>query len=578
MKYFISICAAFAIIGCGTNSDYKAEDGGAIKDDIKTEKPKPPANQTYKDKGGLKGIIYGAKANSKVCFDTNVNGLCDTNEKSEKVFEGGKFSFEKSVSDANSGQILLAQIQANEYLTSLTNNITPYTTLVVNETIYNPNANNKKADAIEILKSKFDENLLKGELTTSDDAKSLYDTFQKAIIQQKNDNYAAIANAVDSIYKQNTLSPNIITKEQIKAKDLQGTKLSISKKNTSITWDKNDEDETFMGFSSNEKNAISYSRWHNALRVVDKNANVLKHNSKFLHIDGSRHDIDSQSAASEQVLSRAIIDKQDNVFALITSLGENSANATGVYKANLSVNIPDIKYASVPKGVNFYQTEANDIAIYDDKLIVGHKKGLDMLLSNDLSSPIKSLELGRIENVFLTKDFVFASLKKAKNNELVILDHSLSLLKRLNINELTSSNKNFIYPNKIIANEKFLFFSIYDISENGLSNQIFVYDISNKDFSLKQQLSVDSEVVGLNFSDDGKFLLASTYGRKLEIFEIGNFTKISQILDKIPQGAFMNNNTIGVAYSGGFELFDAKQEASVFSEADKEKWTNDHRK
>lgn len=578
MKYFISICAAFAIIGCGTNSDYKAEDGGAIKDDIKTEKPKPPIDQTYKDKGGLKGIVYGAKANSKVCFDTNVNGLCDTNEKSEKVFEGGKFSFEKSVSDANSGQILLAQIQDNEYLTSLTNNITPYTTLVVNETMYNPNANNNKSNAIEILKSKFDENLLKGELPTSDDAKSLYDTFQKAIIEQKNDNYAAIANAVDSIYKQNTLSPNIIITKQTKAKDLQGTKLSISNKNTPITWEKYDADETFMGFSSNKQNAISYSRWHNALRVVDKNTNMLKHNSKFLYIDGERHDTDSQSGASEQVLSKAVIDKQDNVFALVTELGENSANAAGVYKVNVSVSIPDTKYASVPKGANFYQTEANDIAIYDKKLIIGHKKGLDILLSNDLSSPIKSLELGRIENVFLTKDFVFAGLKKAKNNQLVILDHSLSLLKTLKINELTSSDKNFIYPNKIIANDKFLFFSVYDLSENGLSNQIFVYDITDKEFSLKKQLSVTSEVVGLNFSDDGKFLLVSTYGKKLEIFEIGSFSQISQTLDNIPKGAFMNDNTIGVAYSGGFELLNAKQEASVFSEADKEKWTNVHRK
>lgn len=575
MKYFISICAAFAIISCGTNDDYKAEDGGAIKDEIQKE-PKEPISQTYKDKGGITGVVYAANKNAKVCFDTNTNGICDTNEKSERVFEDGKFSFEKSVSEANKGQILLAEIQAKEYLTSLTNNITPYTTLVVNESIYNPNANNSKKTAIEALKSKFDENLLNGELPTSNDAKILYDTFQKAIMLQKNDNYAAIANAVDSIYKQNTFAPNIIIKEQIRAKDLQGTKLNISKKNTSITWDKYDKDETFMGFASNEKNAISYSRWHNALRVVDKNANSLKYNSKFLYIDGDRHDVDSQSGASEQVLSKAVIDDKDNVFALVTKLGENSADAAGVYKTNVSANILDIKYASIPKGTNFYQTNANDIAIYGDRLVIAHKNGLQVF-SNDLTSALKSIEVGNIKQVYLTKDFIFGSLKKAKDNQLLIFDNSLSLLKTIKINELANSNKNFIYPNKIIANDDFLFFSIYDISEDGLSNQIFVYDISNKNFSLKQQLSVSSEVVGLDFSDDKKFLLVSTYNKKLEIFNISNFAKISQILDKVPQGAFMNDNTIGVANSGGFELFDVRQEASLFTKADKEKWTNDHR-
>lgn len=575
MKYFISICAAFAIISCGTNDDYKAKDGGIQKEnkeEVKKE-PQEPINQTYKDKGGLSGVLYGAKEASKVCFDANSNGICDPNEKSEKVFENGKFSFEKSVSNLSKNQILLAQIQKDEYLSSYSNNITPHTTLVVNEMLYNPNANSDKLKAIEILKSKFDEKLLNGEISYQDDVKKLYSTFQQAIKQQKNDNYAAIANAVDSIYKQNTLLPNIIINEQIKAKDLQGKKLNLEKQ-SSIKWDKNDKDEVFMGFDSNDNKAISYSRWHNALRVVDKNTNTLKENSKFLYISGDRHNTDANTGASEQILSKAVIDKNNNVFALVKELGENTADKAGVYKVNINANIPDVKYASIPKGDSFYPlTHSNDIATNDEQVILSDNKGLYVFNSN-LSNPIKRLEIGDVKHIYMSKNLVFASIKKRAQNTLMILDSSLNTIQTIDINKLTSSTNSFIYPNKMAANDDYLFFSLYDRTDT-LSKQIYIYDIAKKE--IKEQKTLQNSIVSLEISDDGKFLLLSTYGKKLEIYETKSFAKATQTLDNAPQGAYMKNDTVAVAYAGGLQFLKLTSLSSSFSQEDKEKWTNDHR-
>lgn len=573
MKYFISICAAIAIIGCGTNSEYKAQDGGGAKSDTPQDTPKEPSSQTYENKGGLTGVVFKGTTSSKVCFDTNENGKCDANEKSEKVFEGGKFSFEKSVSDENKNQILLAQISNNEYLSSFSNNITPYTTLVVNENLYNPNADNNTSKSIELLKAKFKQNLLKGEMPPLEEANKLYDVFKKALILQKDDTYGAIANAVDSIYKQNSLDPTITQTKQIKAKDLQGTTLSVSKKDN-LTWEKFYKDESFMAYSSNENFTLTSSRWHNSLRIVDKNSNTLTKNSKFLDITGDRYAVDSSSGASEQILNKAVMDKNSNIFAILNGHGKNSANGLGVYK--VSLNAQDIKYASVPKGESFFELlNANDIASFDEKIVLGYEKGLHVFSSN-LTAPLKSLELGNIKVVSMSKDFIYASLNKRKNNSLEILDHNLNKINSINTNTLANSTSSNIYPSIIASNNEFVCFALRSISDENIANQVYIFRTS--DFKLQKQLSLSGDVSALNISDDGKFLLANTYDKKLEIFELGNFTKTSQSLEKIPHGAFMKNNTIGVAYESGFSFFEAKQTFSSLTQADKEKWTNDHRK
>lgn len=603
MKYFLSICAAMAILGCGTNGDYKAQDGGTPSVDTgKTDGEKTDGGktdggktdgektdeQTYKDKGGLSGIVYAqsaarAKSYSKVCFDVNTNGVCDNGEASETVYEGGKFSFEKSVSDANKGNVLLSVAKKSEegargYLTSYTNNVTPYTTLVVNEVLYNPNANANVDTAKTLLSAKFNVDLLNGKIESDDDISKLYTTFQSSI--EKGGNvYNSIANAVNAIYKQDSLSPNVTISEQKRASAMSGTKLTLNATDKSVTWDKTDGDETYMGSYSKSNKAISYSRWHNALRVVDLKNESLIQSKKFLYIDGDRYAVDSSTGASEQILKKVVQDDSGNVYALMKKYGDKTADKVGVYKINIANGIPDVKYASAANSDNFYALQdGNDMAISKNILVVGSANSLTMFNSSDSASLAKPYaEKGNInvKTVSASKGFIFAGVSKRKANKLVVYDDALNEIESINTNELTSSVASSIYPNQIVSYENMFYFSLKD---DDLGNKVYVYKVDGTSLKQVKQLSTMGQVNKLHVSSDGKILTVTTWDKKLIAYETDTFSSTSADISEIGYGGYVHDDKIALAYKNSFSFYNLKKEKSSLSEADKQAWTNEYRK
>lgn len=588
MKYFLSICTAIAILGCGTNHDYDSEDGGAPSTDTTastettdTTDTTDTTTQSYTEKGGLTGIVYFNNtidtSTSKVCFDVNTNGVCDAGEASESVYDGGKYSFEKSISDAHDGEVLLSAVKSGDttdYLTSYANNITPYTTLVVNEVLYNPNANASIDTAKTLLSERFDADLLNGTMPTDDESKTLYLTLQSAISKGTNV-YDSIASAVDSIYKQDTLSPTVSITSQTRASELSGTTLTLDATDKSITWEKTDEEETIMGSSANENNIISYSRWHNSLRVVDIASQSLNDSGRFLDVDGARYATDASTGASEQLLKKVVEDDSNNIFALITEKDDKTAGALGVYKSNVTSGITDIKYSQVSEGANFYALDdGTDLAVSGSILVVGSDNGLKTFATSSLASPTHESDAGSVKAVSASENYIFAGIYKRKANTLSVYDTSLNAVASLNTNDLTSSTVTSLYPDKIASYGDRVYFTLND---DDLGKTIYCYEVSGGGLKAVKQISLGDTVVKLSVSEDGNYLVATTWDKKLQVFQTSDFANTSVNLENISYGAFLSGDTVAVSYKDSFGFYSLTKSSSSLSDADKETWTSEHR-
>ena len=155
----LSFSAVIFLSACG--DEYQTKSNSTSK----------KVQSSYIKKDGLSGRVLGVNyiKNAKVCFDINSNGKCDENETIERSYEYGKYSFTKNTTYLGRYSNLIAEINNEYILISIKNSnniISPYTTIVVNEKMFNPYTKNDTYTAISDLlvnSSLFKENLLKGE-------------------------------------------------------------------------------------------------------------------------------------------------------------------------------------------------------------------------------------------------------------------------------------------------------------------------------------------------------------------------------------------------------------------------------
>lgn len=606
MKYFISICAAFAIIGCGTDSNLASQDGGGGGG---AKVPTKPVQNSYVDKGGLSGQVYMPNVSrmvneSKVCFDTNANGICDNGEDFEKIYEEGKFSFAKNISDANKDQILVANIKNENFITTLSSyesNITPYTTLVVNETLYNPNANKDKNKAKELLKVKFsDESLLNGAMPNQNEAKELYETFKKAGTLNIANSLDAIANAVDNIYKQNTNTPelnaeNVIAQTQIQTQGAQELKITSEDPSKILRWTKTHVDETQIGFSTNKNFALTHSKWHNSLRIIDKNTSSIVLESKFIYVDAEKEEIDTSTGASEQLLYKVLIDDENNIYGLTIVNGGDSVGpkpatrdggGNGVYKVSLQKNadtysIPDTQLVKVQAGANAYRMpDGKDMALNKDTLaIIGNEL---VTLNKNTLEKLKSIDLqAEGTAVAMSDKYIFAGTYKERQSEFRLYDKDLNQLDSININTFLDSNGKNRSVTKIATNGEYIAVQIAT-----QYRKTFLYKVENNKLMLVRTLTVNPRsgaVSNISFTDDNKYLLVSTLGKNVEIYNVDDFSKkIDQpTAGYVPFGAYIKDDKIGIsagskqADTGVFFYYDITKTSA--QNVDAAAWANAHR-
>lgn len=592
-KILLSLCAVMALVGCGPNSDYEAESNIIGENEVEE------TQEEYVDNGGLSGRVISSiyEQGSKVCFDLNVDGLCNDSEPSVQTYEEGRYSFTSAVTDLYTDEILLAEVKAADisYILSAnqsnvsdkTLNITPFTALLVNEQTYNPYTINDKAASISYLTtnlSGMEESILTGDDYISSDntnvisnASNLVDALTQVYALNTTSPYLGIATVIDEVVSNDSFSVSI---DSLNVQENFINNLSLTDDNQSVSWDMLYNDETTLGssYSSNKNKVVVNSMWNNKLTVLDTSDTTsiatVRDNQQFLYIDGGK-DAQDSTGATEQELEKVLLSSDGNT-AYSLMLEAKSSEGTGIYKTDITSSVPDISYGTVAEGNNYYSdSEITDIALSsDDSILVASSNDKEILIFNtsDLSSPttiITTSYKARVIEISEDNKYIFVGLYDRSSPSLSIYDATSGEL----LSELITSET----PNHIcIKDENELFFSLED--EAMIRN----IDITNKSSIVeKDSIATSSSISNLNIlSDDSNDYLISSSSTQVNVYDTSNTSNVATLnLSESVDNAFsINGKKIAIVHDLSMEYFtlEVSQTGTISDEA-KTTWSTTHR-
>ncbi len=325
-----------------------------------------------------------------------------------------------------------------------------------------------------------------------------------------------------------------------------------------ISWEKSDNDETVMGNTVSNNKFLSFSKWHNKLVSIDLSSNTKKE-KLFLNVQGGRDTVDTSTGASEQVLSKVEISNDDKtIYSLITKYEDDSKGiGVGIYKTDISSDIPSIKFASISQGNNFYKNDKiNDISLSDDgtKLLASsNDKEIYVFDTSNLTNQqsfINTSKTPKAIRISKDKNYAFVGLAKRNKNSLGIYDLISGDLK----GEYQTSK---LLPNLIVQLDNNMVF-IASTEEK----KIYKLDISDKtDIKLKNTYEVSDYIKDLSISKNKKYLFVSTNNKKLNILDIINKNKktIINFPDIVHNAFSVETNKIGVSYGRTLSWYSLKE-------------------
>lgn len=596
-KILLSMGAIIALVGCGSNSDYK------VDSNILPENEVIETQEEYVDNGGLSGRVISSsyEEGTKVCFDLNKDGLCNDSEPSELTFEEGRYSFKSEVSDFYSDEILLAEVGGSDisYVLSANQsnisakelNITPFSTILVNEQTYNPYTIDDKSASLTYLTtniSGIEKSLLTGEDYVSSDntnvighSTNLVSAYSQAYALNPTTPYLGIATVVDKVVKSNGFDVSVTA---LNVQENFINTLTLSDANQNISWDKLYNDETILGsaYSSNKDKVVVNSMWNNKLTVLDTSDKTqvptVRDNQQFLYVAGGKDVIDSTTGATEQELKKVELSSDGNtVYSFMKRAKDESKDlGAGIYKTDISTNVPDLTYATVPVGNTYYSdAEITDISLsFDDSTLVASSddKKIFVFDTSNLTSPSKIIETTKkVKSIEISKDnkYIFAGLYKRNAESFAIFDASSGeLLSELLTDEI---------PNHIcIKDENEVFFSIED--ESKIRN----IDITNKSSIVeKDSISTSASILNLNIlTDEEKAYLVSSLSTQVSVYDLEDKSNTATINFSLSvKNAFeIDNNKIAVVHDLSMKYLTlTKSETGTISDEAKTTWSTNHR-
>ncbi len=545
------ICAALALAGC----DLANDDYAASRNIFPSNQVFDPAN--YVEKDGVTGKVLAGNyvVGATVCFDANKDGICNSNEPSERSYNGGKYSFAKSVSDQFPDDFLIAQVKgattndesylltANRATTGNTH-ISPFTTLVVNEQLYNPYLGGDYQESINYLIDPLNgvpvvEAELKGEDYSADStqqlkASQLTTSYAAAYALQQNVPLDTIANVVDEVVKASNVS---VTVTSIVAQERVARGLSITDLSLGLSWTTSHNDELIIGATvdSTGDKVIAYSKWHNGLNILDTSNQTASPTqtsaSNFLNVIGDRHHVDTSTGASEQELSKVVSSSDgSSIYSMVQKAYENTTGdiGVGIYSSSISTTVPTTIFASVVTGTNYYPYPAiTDISLSEDNtqlIAAGNNNRVLLFDSTNLTSPTLSITTSdKIRSVAITldKQFILAGAYKKFGHYLSIYDATTGV----EITHHLLNNTSADYPkNILVLNDNEIFVLL-----NG-SNTIYHYNIADKqNISLVNTFTASNQVNKITLSADKQYLIAVQSLKKVSIFDINHTDKIASV-------------------------------------------------
>lgn len=335
----MSITVAALLVGCGGSSSSDVEE---VIEEVVAE------------------VVQ--EKNSTVCLDINVNAICDSGEESEEVTSWEDYAGTITSTSTSTSTSLSRVLDSTNYplayngedgliLTAAAGSteITPWTALVNNEIINNPSISS--VDAAEAL---LLTNLGISETPSNDDLSVLADIITTAIESNPNENVASVIAAIsEKVIEAGSLSSANISSLTVSSSDISDlglTRLSTEELFT-LNVDANIEaldaagwedanDSSIRYLSSRGGNVVAGSIYHNALSVVDVEAQTINFNT-FATLSTSGHGTkDETTGASENYLRGVVVSTDGTkVYANVppkSSTSETKDESTyGLFKANI---------------------------------------------------------------------------------------------------------------------------------------------------------------------------------------------------------------------------------------------------
>ncbi|MCJ8326504.1 MAG: hypothetical protein MJK08_05315 [Campylobacterales bacterium] len=572
-KYLQRLTLSFAAIAfltsCG--EEYQSKTNSTTKN----------IQNSFIKKDGLSGQVIAKSyiINAKVCFDVNSNGKCDNNEASEKTYKDGKFSFSKGDTYLGRYSNLLAEIN-NEYILSSSKNtnniISPYTTIVVNEKIFNPYANNDTYTAISDLlenSTLFTESLLKGENyiasnpnTLDINTNNLVNSLKKSYLVNKNNNLNTIANLVDELIKTNNFIVNINSLKEHKRYD-NLYKLENSGKILDI--DSQDGNQRAISIEVDSNRTIVRSKWNNRLTLLDSNDN-----SKLMvknYLDGNRGD--GSSGASEKIITKLLLNfDQSSLYSIINDNQKSqSTHGLGLYKSNISKNSFDsLKYNSFENKNYFFHASFSDMVLNnannkillsskENKIFIFDSSDFSMPLSIiNINSPSSSVAYSLDDKYFFTGNNTSVNIYSSTTNQIIKTHNFSKRIKKL----LTINEKELL----IIFND---------------SKEIKILDISNLNTTVVRSKLFEQDIDNISISPDKKNLSISfVKSKNIKSLLISKLSVSSSITlaKNINDFKFINNTKLIAISDFKAYYLNLNGDGLEPSSSEKTIWRNSYRK
>ncbi len=351
----ISISLATFLVGCGSSNNSSSSSSGGSSTDL---------------------------AKSSICLDTNLNGKCDSSEKSQRVSTWDKLNPIKTnlvgsaplVYEGEDGYIFTAPAGLGEIYAG--------TTLLNNELIYNQVIETKTTEAARAyVLSKFG-----GDISV-ENKKDIAEAIKNATTAHPNKNpHAVIAAVVNKIFADtNNIKDITVTDAEINAADVP----SLAGLNIENAFDTNTssaiaemetkgwadpKDTEFRYLSSRNGKLIGGTKEHNGLAVVDLEAKTIKFTAVSVITDCGHGilspSVDANSGASEPSMNGAKLTSDgSHVYFNVPARVRN-----GVTKSNTNL-LGLFKVAVAADGS--IDTDVTELPAGDGQIIVAQGKKLD---------------------------------------------------------------------------------------------------------------------------------------------------------------------------------------------------------
>lgn len=346
---------------------------------------------SYVENDGVGGKVLGEEywIDAEVCFDTNLNGQCDEEEPTTKTYGSGQFSFKaNSIIGSITNKTPLLAINTSQTsepialyapapLTASDKgvHITPYTTLVVSETIYNPYTLHSVTLArtaltegafvlgdIETLSGKdYLDNASTNNTEVNTTTAAILSSLSQAQALSPSNHYNATAAMLDAMYKQNSHTTNLSADEVNTKKGLDNN-VNATLASSSIGWALDHQDEVSSAIHAQTNIAVVGSKWHNRLVVLDiteTSPSILSLNLFAESPNGEKDGpVDAVTGATEQTMKEVIVTPdENNIMVAIAKYEKDKAGlGVGLYKADASnkSEIPNKRFAADAGSDSFY--------------------------------------------------------------------------------------------------------------------------------------------------------------------------------------------------------------------------------